>query len=68
MTQQKVYLGARVKVATPHSPEFGRTAKVIGEALPQGGKQWLVAFEYPLGGVVGRAILQADEMQVIPRL
>jgi len=68
MTQQKISIGAKVKVVDQGSPEYGRTAKVIGEAPDQAPGRWLVAFEYPLGGVPGRAVLREEQLQVAPRL
>jgi len=68
VTQQRLSSGVRVKVVDQQSPDYGRIAKLVSEAAEQGAGCWVVAFEYPLGGVAGRAVLREQQLQVIARL
>lgn len=67
-----VRTGNRFRVINTESPHHGRFG-LVGTLAPededsQGGadsRQWNVAFDYPLGGIVGRAVLSEDEMEAV---
>ncbi len=72
MTSPMVRTGSRFRVINTESPHHGRFGLVGTPAWEdegfQGGadlRQWNVAFDYPLGGVVGRAVLGEDEMEAV---
>ena len=64
--------GSRFRVINTESPHHGRQGLVETPALEDersqdgaGPRRWNVAFNYPLGGVVGRAVLGEDEMETV---
>ncbi|MBI4202251.1 MAG: hypothetical protein HY532_03950 [Chloroflexi bacterium] len=65
---KRIGIGVRVRVVNSESPDYGRFAKVIGEAESPGGKGWLIAFEYPLGGIVGRTAVAEADLEAAARL
>ena len=59
MTGQDIQQGSRVKVTDRQSLFYGRTG-LIAEPVDKendGGPFWLVIFDWPLGGIAGRAVL-----------
>jgi hypothetical protein len=67
-----VQKGNRFRVINTGSPHHGRYGLVGTPALEDGdsrggtdSRQWNVAFDYPLGGLVGRAVLGEDEMETV---
>ncbi len=72
MTPPVVRTGSRFRVINTESPHHGRFGLVGSRASEdegsQGGadsRQWNVAFDYPLGGIVGRAVLGEDEIEAV---
>ena len=72
MTLPTVRTGSRFRVINTGSPHHGRYGLVEAPAREDEGfqgeadsRQWNVAFDYPLGGIVGRAVLSEDEMEAV---
>ena len=67
-----VQTGNRFRVTNTESPHHGRFGLVGTPALDDGdsgdgadSRQWNVAFDYPLGGFVGRAVMGEDEIEAV---
>ena len=67
MTGQDIQQGSRVKVTDQQSLFYGRTG-LIAEPVDKGdsgeGPFWLVVFDWPLGGIAGRAVLGQDHLEL----
>lgn len=67
-----VRTGNRFRVINTESPHHGRYG-LVGTPAPEDGdsqggtdsRQWNVAFDYPLGGLVGRVVLGESEMEAV---
>ena len=64
--------GSRFRVINAESPHHGRLGLVgipasedEGSQDGAGPRRWNVAFNYPLGGLIGRAVLAEDEMEAV---
>ena len=77
MSDQSIREGVRVRVIEVGSDYYARTGKVdalvsyVGGAGgrasgPPESRGWRVIFDWPLGGLAGRAILREHELEVIP--
>ena len=71
MTGQDIKQGSRVKVTDRQSLLYGRTglitASVDKENAGEGhddGPFWLVIFDWPLGGIAGRAVLGQSYLEL----
>ena len=71
MTGQDIKQGSRVKVTDRQSLFYGRTglitASVDKENAGEGhddGPFWLVIFDWPLGGIAGRAVLGQSYLEL----
>ena len=67
-----VQTGNRFRVTNTESPHHGRFGLVETPASEDEGSQggadsrrWNVAFDYPLGGFVGRAVMGEDEIEAV---
>ena len=65
MTEQEITQGSRVKVTDPQSLFYGRTGLVAASGEEHNdGPSWLVVFDWPLGGIAGRAVLGRGQMEL----
>jgi hypothetical protein len=76
MNDQSIREGVKVRVIGVGSDYYGRTGKVdalvsyVGGAGSRAGgspesRGWRVIFDWPLGGLAGRAILREPELEVV---
>ena len=66
MTGQDIQQGSRVKVTDRQSLFYGRTG-LVAESVDKendGGPFWLVVFDWPLGGIAGRAVLGQGHLEL----
>ena len=67
MTGQDMKQGSRVKVTDRQSLFYGRTG-LIAESVDKEdsgeGPFWLVVFDWPLGGIAGRAVLAQGHLEL----
>ena len=67
MTGQGINLGSRVKVTDPESLFYGRTGLIAASVDKENdadGPFWLVVFDWPLGGIAGRASLSQSHLEL----
>ena len=67
MTGQGINLGSRVKVTDPESLFYGRTGLIAASVDKENdadGPFWLVIFDWPLGGIAGRASLSQSHLEL----
>ncbi|MBI4199779.1 MAG: hypothetical protein HY535_04840 [Chloroflexi bacterium] len=76
MMEPRLQVGGRVRVINPASKHYGRTGKVTALARyagtfggpfqgPPESRGWRVAFDWPLGGVAGTAVLGEMELGLV---
>ncbi len=67
MTEKDITLGSRVKVTDPESLFYGRTGLIAASVDKENdgdGPFWLVVFDWPLGGIAGRAVLSRSHLEL----
>ena len=67
MTGQDIQLGSRVKVTDRQSLFYGRTGLITASVDKENGGEdpfWLVIFDWPLGGMAGRAVLGQSHLEI----
>ena len=67
MTEKDITLGSRVKVTDPESLFYGRTGLIAASVDKENagdGPFWLVVFDWPLGGIAGRASLSQEHLEL----
>ena len=67
MTGQDIQQGSRVKVTDQQSLFYGRTGLIAAPVDKEDsgeGPFWLVVFDWPLGGIAGRAVLGQDHLEL----
>lgn len=66
MAGQDIELGTRVKVTDRQSLFYGRTGLITAavDKENEGGPFWLVVFDWPLGGIAGRAVLGRSHLEL----
>ncbi len=76
MSEQSIREGVKVRVIDVGSEFYGRTGKVdalvsyVGGASGRAGgppesRGWRIIFDWPLGGLAGRAILREPALEVV---
>lgn len=66
MAQERIEPGARVQVIDPTSAEHGRAARVISREGAPNERRWLIAFEYPTGGMTDFTVAPESALQLLP--
>ncbi len=67
MAGQDINLGSRVKVTDRQSLFYGRTGLIAASVDKEDageGPFWLVVFDWPLGGIAGRAVLGGGHLEL----
>lgn len=68
MNPKKIQLGSRVQVSNKTNQSWDRTGVIIakkGTSISGNQKQWLVRFDWPLGGMESYAEVPEDKMNLL---
>ena len=68
MNLKKIHLGSRVQVSNKTKQSWNRTGVVVakkGTSISGNQKQWLVRFDWPLGGMESYAEVPEADMDLL---